>query len=272
MRFGVSPRLLPFQLAVLLAAACTGVSCGQPSGSWTTARPVHGYRVVASYPHDPDAFTQGLAIRDGQLYEGTGTYGASVVRRVELTTGRVLQETRLAPELFGEGITLWDDHVVQITWRNHQGLIYRRADLTQAGSFALPWEGWGLTHDGAHWIASDGTEVLRFLDPETQEVVKRLQVLDETHPVRYLNELEYVRGEIWANIWHSDLIARIHPDTGQVNSYVDLRGLRPGIDSKKSQQVLNGIAYDADADRLFVTGKNWPTLYEIEVLPASTGK
>ncbi|MBK1725018.1 glutamine cyclotransferase [Thiocystis violacea] len=244
-----------------------GVGCGQSSdASWRTSRPVHGFRVVASYPHDPEAFTQGLAIADGQLYEGTGNYGASVVRRVEVTSGRALQESRLPPDVFGEGITLWGDTLVQLTWREHRGFVYARSSLNRERSFEVTGEGWGLTHDGRHWIASDGTEVLRFLDPETQRVVRRLRVLDEGRPLRYLNELEYIQGQIWANIWHNDLIARIDPETGEVLSYVDLSGLRPGIDSRTSQQVLNGIAYDANADRLFVTGKNWPRLYQIQVL------
>ncbi|NEX21860.1 glutaminyl-peptide cyclotransferase [Thiorhodococcus mannitoliphagus] len=255
------------QLGLVLGVACVGVSCGEaPDGSWTTARPIHGFRVVASYPHDPQAFTQGLAIHMGQLYEGTGSYGKSVVRRVDLTTGRSLRETQLAPEFFGEGITLWDDKLIQLTWRNHQGFIYARETFAREHSFTLAWEGWGLTHDGRQWIASDGTEVLRFLDPQTQRVVRRLRVMDEDRPLRYLNELEYIDGQVWANIWHNDLIARIDPESGQVVSYVDLSGLYPEQHSRKHEQVLNGIAYDADANRLFVTGKNWPRLYEIQVL------
>lgn len=253
--------------ALYLVGLSTG--CGQPAGDWTTSRPIYGFRVVASFPHDPHAFTQGLAIQEGQLYEGTGNYGESVLRRVDLVTGGTLQETKLAPDLFGEGITLWQDAIVQLTWREHRGFVYSRASLERKLSFALDGEGWGITQDGAHWIVSDGTEVLRYLDPETQKVVRRLRVLDGDQPLRYLNELEYIKGRIWANIWHNDLIARIDPRTGQVESYVDLSGLQPGLDSRRSQRVLNGIAYDAETDRLFVTGKYWPRLYEIRLIPPS---
>ncbi len=255
-------------LGALLCAAPLSCACGQPVGdTWQTAQPVHGFRVIASYPHDTRAFTQGLAIQAGQLYEGTGNYGASALRRVELTSGAILQEIRLQPSLFGEGITLWGETIVQLTWREQRGFIYDRDSLRRLRSFHFDGQGWGITHDGRHWIASDGSEVLRFLDPDTQAVVRRLRVLDVERPVPYLNELEYIKGRIWANIWHSDMIAQIDPTTGQVDAYLDLGGLYPHAKRTDPQQVLNGIAYDTASDRLFVTGKHWPRLYEIAVVP-----
>lgn len=255
-------------LGALLCAASLGSACSQPVGDlWQTAQPVHGFRVIASYPHDTDAFTQGLAIQAGELYEGTGNYGESALRRVDLTSGAILQEVRLHPSLFGEGIMLWGSTIVQLTWREQRGFIYDRASFQRLHDFRFDGQGWGITHDGRYWIVSDGSEVLRFFDPDTQTVVRRLRVLDAEQPVRHLNELEYIKGRIWANIWHSDLIAQIDPATGQVAAYLDLSGLYPQAERTDAQQVLNGIAYDVASDRLFVTGKNWPQLYEIAVLP-----
>ena len=256
--------------SILLCLACTGIGLAQPT-PWETSQPIHGVRVVASFPHDPEAFTQGLAIRDGKLYESTGNYGESVVRHVELSTGRVLQQTDLTPDLFGEGITLWGDRLVQLTWREGKGLVYEQASLRRERSFAIDGEGWGITQDDRHWIISDGTEVLRFLDPATLALIRRVRVLDADRPVRYLNELEYVEGQVWANIWHNDMIARIDPDSGQVLGYIDLSGLYPKAQRQNRHQVLNGIAYDPASGRLFVTGKNWPRLYEIRVLEPAVG-
>ena len=275
MRTGPLVRTGWIGLGLLLCACACALSAGAIRGRpgdepSTTTRPVQSVRILATYPHDSRAFTQGLAIQAGQLYEGTGNYGESVIRRVELTTGRVLQETRLDPEDFGEGITLWGDRIVQLTWRQQRGLIYDTASLRRTAAFALDGEGWGLTHDGRYWIASDGSEVLRFIDPLTHTVVKRLRVLDEARPVRSLNELEYVKGEVWANIWYSDKIARIDPASGQVLGYLDLSGLIPEEARRDRERVLNGIAYDAASDRLFVTGKYWPSLYEIQVPPAAS--
>jgi len=228
--------------------------------------PRFGYRILASYPHDPNAFTQGLIYVDGQLFEGTGHYyGQSSLRRVDLETGRVEQETRLSPRLFGEGITLWRNRLIQLTWREHLAIVYDRDSFARLETFRYEGEGWGLTHDARHWIMSDGTQVLRFLDPESHQVVRRLSVLDQGRPVRDLNELEYIQGEVWANLWKRDLIARIDPETGAVRSYLDLSGLAP--DGLGREAVLNGIAYDAANGRLFVTGKYWPRLYQIEVVP-----
>jgi glutaminyl-peptide cyclotransferase len=225
------------------------------------------YRVVHEYPHDPGAYTQGLVFHDGLLYEGTGKYGESTLRKVELESGRVLQHVPLSPRHFGEGITIWNDEILQLTWRERAGLIYDLETLRPTGrTFRYAGEGWGLTHDGQHLILSDGTSVLRFLDPETFEVVRRLAVRSGRQRIIHLNELEYIDGEIFANIWKKDYLARISPRTGEVLGWVDLRGLWPRGVPRDVDQVLNGIAYDAPSGRLFVTGKNWPRLYEIELV------
>ncbi|EXJ16006.1 glutaminyl-peptide cyclotransferase [Imhoffiella purpurea] len=249
-------------LAGLLLCAAIALAEGE---TFLPETPVLGYRVLASYPHDPSAFTQGLIYADGQLYEGTGNYGRSVLRRVDLETGRVEQETRLESRLFGEGITHWGDRLIQLTWREHLAILYDRDSLERMETFRYAGEGWGLTHDGRHWIMSDGTQVLRFIDPESHQVVRRLGVTDQGRPVRDLNELEYIDGEVWANIWKRDLIARIDPETGEVASYLDLSGLAP--EGLSRDAVLNGIAYDARGERLFVTGKYWPRLFWIQVVP-----
>jgi glutamine cyclotransferase len=229
--------------------------------------PVFGYRVVASFPHDPTAFTQGLVYADGQLFEGTGNYGASVLRRVDLTTGRVEREIRLAPNLFGEGITYWQGRLIQLTWREQLGISYDSDSLKTHDTFSYTGEGWGITHDEHHWIMSDGTAVLRFLDPESRRVVRQLNVRDGERSVRFLNELEYVAGEVWANVWKQDTLVRIAPSTGAVTGLIDLGGLCPESARSGREAVLNGIAYDAETGRLFVTGKYWPRMYQIEVTP-----
>lgn len=237
------------------------VACAEQS----SPVPVFGYRVVASFPHDPHAFTQGLVSVDGQVFEGTGNYGESSLRRVDLATGRVEQEIRLPPHLFGEGLTVWQGRLVQLTWREGLGLIYDRDSLTLMETFTYSGEGWGLTHDGRHWIMSDGTDELRFLDPDTRRVVRHLPVRDGVRAIDNLNELEWVEGEIWANIWHSDRIVQIDPVSGRVAGWIDLGGLYSATERPHREAVLNGIAYDAQTRRLFVTGKDWPRLYEIEI-------
>lgn len=246
-----------FGLIVLLVLGC-GVCLADSA-------PLIGYRVVASYPHDPSAFTQGLIFIDGKLYESTGNYGRSSLRRVDLETGRVEQEIRLAPNLFGEGLMYWRGRLVQLTWRERLGIIYDAKTFERLETFQYQGEGWGLTHDGQHWIMSDGTDELRFLDPETRNVVRRLKVRAGKRPVHRLNELEYIDGEIWANIWRSDQIARISPISGAVTAVLDLTTLYPADERVSPEAVLNGIAYDAATNRLFVTGKYWPRLYEIQV-------
>lgn len=232
-----------------------------------TRAPVFGYRVLARYPHDPKAFTQGLVYADGRLYEGTGIRGESSLRRVDPRTGRIERMIHLDPRLFGEGITDWQGRLVQLTWRAGVGLIYDREGLEIRDRFRYQGEGWGITQDGRHWIMSDGSDVLRFLDPDSRRELRRLSVRDGDRPVRFLNELEQIDGEIWANVWRRDYLVRIDPDSGAVTGYVDLAGLCPEAARGGREAVLNGIAYDARNGRLFVTGKYWPWLYRIETTP-----
>lgn len=219
--------------------------------------------VVERYPHDPAAFTQGLVFVDGHLYEGTGRHGESSLRRVALDSGEVLQRSNLGLRYFGEGITLLGDRIYQLTWQSHIGFVYDKASFRQLQTFFLPGEGWGLTHDGSSLIVSDGTPVLRFLDPQTFTELRRVTVTEAGQPLARLNELEYIDGEIWANVWYSDEIVRIDPATGEVSSKLDLSGLHEG---REPDAVLNGIAWDPQDRRLFVTGKLWPALYQIRVL------
>ncbi len=226
------------------------------------------FEVVAEYPHDPKAYCQGLVYTDGHLLEGTGQYGRSELRRVELETGRVLQSIVLGREYFGEGIAVWHDRIYQLTWRENVCFVYDRRNLQPTGqTFRYDGEGWGLTCDGQRLIMSDGTSVLRFLDPTTFRVVRRLTVTEDGRRVRNLNELEYIRGLIYANVWKEDYVVQIDPRTGRVVGKVDLRELRRRQAFLNDEEVLNGIAYDAEQNRLFVTGKNWPTLYQIRLLP-----
>ncbi len=230
-------------------------------------RKVQGIRIVNVYPHDPKAFTQGLVFSEGFLYESTGLRGQSTLRRVELKTGKVIQSHSLAPRHFAEGVTLWKDRLIQVTWHSGVGFVYDRESFAKEREFSYEGEGWGITHDGQLLIMSDGSPNLRFLDPTTFEVTRSLEVRDAGIPVSNLNELEVVKGEILANIWGKDWIAKISPDTGQVLGWIDLSPLRNALGPVQGIDVLNGIAYDPDADRLFVTGKLWPKLFEITVLP-----
>lgn len=231
-----------------------------------------GYRIEKTYPHDASAFCQGLAYEDGVLYESTGRHGRSSLRQVDLQTGKILALVRLKEEFFAEGLTIWNDSLVQLTWQNGVAFVYDRATLTFRRSFPISGEGWGLTHDGAALIMSDGTSTLRYLRPEDGRVLRTLQVRDGDRPIPRLNELEMVRGEIWANVWQSDRVVRISPETGQAVGWIDLAGLLPGRRpgqigvGDEGVDVLNGIAYDAAGDRLFVTGKNWPSLFQIRVI------
>lgn len=227
--------------------------------------PVQGYDIVRVYPHDRNAFTQGLIWIDGSLYESTGLNGASSVRRVQLESGRVLARHDLDNRYFGEGLTAWGSQLIQLTYRAGVGFVYDRATLRQRQTFRYAGEGWGLTHDGQRLIMSDGTAVLRFLDPLTFRQVYELQVHDGGQPVANLNELEFVRGEIWANVWRTDRIARIDPKTGRVTAWVDLSGLLSPAERTGTVDELNGIAWDAQRDRVFVTGKRWPKLFQIRV-------
>ena len=228
---------------------------------------VDGYRVVNIYPHDPDAYTQGLIFRDGFLFESTGRYGRSTLRKVELKTGRVVQQHRLDAAYFAEGLAEWNGQLVQLTWRSQLAFVYELVSFAPRRTFGYSGEGWGLTHNDQGFILSDGTETLRFLDPNTFRETRRVVVRDGGIPVKDLNELEYIRGEIHANVWHTDRIARISPQSGRVTGWIDLKGLISTAYRLDAEAVLNGIAYDADDNRLFVTGKLWPRLFEIEVVP-----
>jgi glutamine cyclotransferase len=235
-----------------------------------TPTPVYGYRVVQEFPHDPEAFTQGLVYLDGVLYEGTGRHGASTLRRVELESGEVTQSVPLDDAYFGEGIAVFDDRVFQLTWQEQTCFVYDLETFELLDTFDYPTEGWGLTTDGERLIMSDGTSRLYFRDPETFEEIGHVEVRDNGEPVFDLNELEYVDGEIWANVWTTDLIARIDPESGRVTGWIDLTGLLELDEAQEeSVDVLNGIAYDAETGRTFVTGKLWPTLFEIEVVARS---
>ncbi len=224
------------------------------------------YRVVNTYPHDPDAFTQGIAFANGLLYEGTGRYGHSSVRKVDLKTGRILKIRRLPPGIFGEGLAVYNDRIVQLTWRSGIAFIYDKNDFRLLRTFRYEGQGWGVTHDGNHLIISDGTATLRMFDPESLKETGRIQVHDDNGPVDRLNELEYVRGEVFANIWLTDRIARIEPQTGRVTGWIDLAGIIDPKHKRRSiEAVPNGIAYDAQDGRLFVTGKYWSKLFEIQL-------
>lgn len=227
--------------------------------------PVYGYELINAWPHDREAFTQGLVFYEGKFLESTGQYGESTLRRVEMETGRVLQSVDVAPQYFAEGITLLGGKVYQLTWQNQAGFVYDPATFERVGSFRYDGEGWGLTNDGQSLILSDGTSQIRFLDPQTFAVRRTISVTDRGRPLRDINELEYVKGEIYANVWHSDRVARIDPQTGRLTGWIDLTGLLPASDRGGAEAVLNGIAYDERGDRLFVTGKLWPKLFEVKI-------
>ena len=227
---------------------------------------MYTYEVVNTWPHDPNAYTQGLVFKDGYLLESTGRNGESTLRKVELTTGNVLQSVKIASQYFAEGLTLFNGKLFQLTWTTRTGFIYDAETFERTGEFYFDGEGWGLTHDGQSLIMSDGTNQIRFLDPDTFKIRRTISVLDGNRPLRDLNELEYVKGEIYANVWHTDRIARIDPQTGAVLGWIDLTGLLPLAERGGDEDaVLNGIAYDEAGDRLFVTGKLWPKLFEIRV-------
>lgn len=256
-------------LAILVTACQASPSQPQTSTASTLGQepPTSAYRVVATYPHDSRAFTQGLFWLDGHLYETTGQIGQSTLRRVGLEDGKVLQIVPMPGRVFGEGSTNWGDQIISITWQDGIGFRWDRATFRQLGTFRYPGEGWGLTQDGRQLIMSDGTAELRFLDPETLQERRRVRVTANGRPIDQLNELEFVNGEVLANVWNTTRIARIDPASGNVTGWIDLTGL-VRQNGNNHDAVLNGIAYDAQRDRLFVTGKNWPRLYEIDLLPA----
>jgi glutaminyl-peptide cyclotransferase len=224
------------------------------------------YEVINTYPHDPAAFTQGLVYHQGLLYESTGLNGQSSLRRVEIQTGQVLKIEKVQQQFFAEGLALFNNRLYQLTWITQTAFVYDLDSFQMLRTFGYTGEGWGLTHNGQSLIMSDGTNQIRFLDPETFQVQRTINVLDGGTPIRQLNELEYIKGEIFANIWFSDHIARIDPQTGRVNGWLDLAQLRSLGDRIPTDNVLNGIAYDEAGDRLFVTGKNWPKLFEIKLV------
>ena len=229
--------------------------------------PVQGYTVVHAFPHDPSAYTEGLFYLDGHLYESTGVVGTSSVRKVDLASGKVLQQAPTPWPDYGEGIVAWKDRLIQLTWQDHEGFLFDLTTLTPRAKFAYPGEGWSLTTDGTHLLMSDGTPTLRILDPDTFRQVGHIDVTADGKPLANLNELEWVKGELYANVWLTDRIARIDPASGRVVGWIDLAGLGPAPDTlaDPANDVLNGIAYDAEHDRLFVTGKRWPLLYEIRL-------
>lgn len=228
--------------------------------------PLLEVRVLRRYPHDPNAFTQGLIFANGFLYESTGLNGSSSLRQVELQTGRVLKQYNLPFQYFAEGLTQWQGSLIQLTWKSGKGFVYNLKSFAVEREFSYDGEGWGLTNDGKSLIMSNGTEELIFLDPQTLARQRSLRVLDRGEPVRLLNELEYINGEIFANIWQDDFIAVISPSTGEVTGWMDMSALREELPPGCSAEALNGIAFDAEKSRVFVTGKLWPFVFEIEVI------
>jgi glutaminyl-peptide cyclotransferase len=240
---------------------------GSPSAPEITPPSAFTFSTVNTYPHDDTAFTQGLVYADSIFYEGTGLFGASSIRKVAPATGEILKVRNNSAAFFGEGIALFNDKIYQITWKSGICFVYDKKTFEISDQFSYTTEGWGLTHDGTNLIMSDGTANIYFRDPTTFLETKRIQVTDDTGPIKNLNELEYIKGAIYANIWLTDRIAKIDPQTGQVISWIDLTNLLPQKDRRNSDAVLNGIAYDPESDRLFVTGKWWPTIYEIRLVP-----
>jgi glutamine cyclotransferase len=228
--------------------------------------PVRSYKVIATYPHDPKAYTQGLQYLNGSFYEGTGLNGESSIRKVNPATGAVLKIQPVSAFYFGEGITVLGNRLFELTWQNGVAFVYDANTFQRLDTFHYTGEGWGLTYDGKRLVMSDGTAALRFLDPVTFRELNRIPVRDGSRPITELNELEYIEGEIWANVYQTDRIARIDPRTGQVNSWVDFAGLLKQSDRTPETDVLNGIAYDAQRKRIFVTGKRWPKLFQVQVV------
>lgn len=252
-----SARRLHAVLALLVVVA----------GGVAIAAPVEGYKVVATYPHSTTSYTEGFFYLDGRFYEGTGRVGHSAVMAIDPATGAVKQQRDVPPPYFGEGIVDWGPYLYEWTWQTHVCFVYDRATLKPVKQFAYAGEGWGMTHTAKELITSDGTDTLRFRDPATFKETRHVVVKDDGKAVEELNELEYIHGEIYANVWHSDRIARISPKDGHVIAWIDLTGLLPAMLKIDAESVLNGIAYDAQHDRIFVTGKQWPTIFEIKVVP-----
>ena len=258
----VRPRwwLLILSVAAGVVGICVFALAREPSPR------VLKIKVVNRFPHDPTAYCQGLVFHDGALLESTGKNGESTLRQVELSTGRILKKVTLDRRYFGEGITVFDKKIFQLTWKSQKAFVYDLDSFSYLKTHRLSGQGWGLTNDGENLIVSDGTPTLKFIDPESFQVVKKISVSSRGRLIKNINELEFIDGEIWANVWFEDIILRISPKNGSVNSVVNLKGLWPSRLRPDRDAVLNGIAFDAETRRLFVTGKNWPRLFEIKVL------
>jgi len=266
-------------IMLLLLLAVSGISsCSSIPGYENDKYPAHSvkpqsvpaysYKIVNTYPHDNGAFTQGLVFENDVIYEGTGLYEKSSLRKSDMETGRVLQSHELPAQYFGEGITVFQDIIIQLTWKSNKGFVYDKSSFRLLRDFTYATEGWGLTHDGERLIMSDGTSTLHFLDPETFSTIGHIDVFNNDTPIDKLNELEYINGQIYANIWQTDDIAIINPQSGQVSAWIDLSGLLSSQYYSEPVDVLNGIAYDTVNDRLLVTGKLWPWLFEIKLVAA----
>lgn len=249
--------------------ACSDSSTAKQTADRPTATedvPVYSYEIINTWPHNEEAYTQGLVFHDGALFESTGLYGSSSLRRVELKTGKVKKKVEIAREYFAEGITIFRDKLFQLTWQAQRGFVYDLKKLKQEGEFTYEGQGWGLTDDDHSLIMSDGTNRIRFLDPASFQVQRTISVYENGQPLTELNELEYIKGEIYANIWKTDRIVRIDPITGKVTAWIDMTGLHHQGDERAPENCLNGIAYDAESDRLFVTGKRWSKMFEIRLV------
>lgn len=267
-----SPPPAPGNLSVIPSAPASNDPSNAPAGETnapaaTAPVPFYTYEVVNTYPHDPGAFTQGLVFLDGVLFESTGLNGQSSLRKVDLKTGGVLKKIDVPAEYFAEGLAVLGDKAYQLTWQSHKGFVYDRDSFQLEKEFSYDGEGWGLATDGQWLILSDGTDQIRFLDPATFAVKRTIAVRFQGNPVNQLNELEYVKGEIFANVWQSDFVVRIDPASGRVTGVIDFTSLLAPQDRTPQTDVLNGIAYDPATDRLFVTGKRWPKLFEVRLKP-----
>ena len=262
---------MKLKFSAIVTTASIILACAPAPASSIAAQrkpaPVQSYKVVATFPHDTSSFTQGLVFAsDGQLYESTGLEGESTLRRVDIATGQTLQKIDVPSQYFAEGLAMVGDELLQLTWRHKLGFVYDRKTFKQKRTFSYKTEGWGIAYDGtASLVMSDGSDTLTFLDPKSLAVTKTLRVMDAGRPVSNLNELEWIEGEIWANIWMTDRIARISPRTGEVNAWIDLSSLFPVAQRMPPADVMNGIAYDKATRRIYITGKKWPRLYQITV-------
>jgi glutamine cyclotransferase len=267
------PLVVAALLIIAMVVLCASILVFLDSNRFAakSAATLYTYAIVNTYPHDTNAFTEGLVYSDGFLYEGTGLNSESSLRRVDLTTGNILQETTLPSQYFGEGITIVNSTIIQLTWQSKIGFVYNKTTFALLRNFTYPTEGWGITFDGEHLIMSDGTDNLYFLDPTTFQRTGQIQVHDGNTSLVNINELEYINGDVYANIWLTNKIAIINPVTGQVKAWIDLTGLPAAVASNSNPDaVLNGIAYDQQNNRLFVTGKDWPNLYQIKLTPQTS--